>query len=133
MTLKQYLLIMSLATLICWLVWVMIIFAYDPNTAGVVGFIFFYVSLYLSILGTFSIIVFLIRSKIIKNDEIIFRHIKRTFRQGIFFACLVIAILLLAQFKLLNWWTFALLFTCYVFLESLIFTNRKYQNRNYVK
>jgi hypothetical protein len=124
---------MSFATLICWLVWAIIIFFYNPDTAGIVGFALFYTSLYLSILGTFSIIIFLIRSKIVKNDEIIFRHIKRTFRQGIFFACFVIATLLLAQFGLLTWWTFALLFTCYIFLESLIFTNRKYQNRNYVK
>ncbi|MCX6782171.1 MAG: hypothetical protein NTW66_03600 [Candidatus Magasanikbacteria bacterium] len=133
MTLRQYLIIMSLATLVCWSVWFLVVFIYNPNSAGLVGFLLFYTSLFLSVLGTFSIIGFFIRAKIIKNDDIVFRHIKRTFRQGFFFGIFVVLNLLLAQFRLLTWWNFILLLTCYIFLEGLIFTNRKYQNRNYVK
>lgn len=132
MTLRQYLIIMTAATIICWLVWGAVIFFYDPGVAGAAGFILFYASLFLAMLGTFSVIVFFVRSKIIKNDEIVFRHIKRTFRQGIFFAAFVTVSLLLAQNKLLTWWNFTLLLTFYIFLEGLIFTNRKYQNHDYV-
>ncbi len=133
MTLRQYLIIMSLATLVCWLVWLLVVYIYDPNTAGIIGFTLFYASLFLAVLGTFSVIGFFIRAKILKNDDIVFRHIKRTFRQGFFFGIFIILNLLLAQFRLLTWWNFILLLTCYIFFEGLIFTNRKYQNRNYVK
>ena len=132
MTLRQYLIIMTVATLICWLVWGAVIFLYDPNIAGAISFLFFYASLFLALLGTISIIVFFVRSKIIKNDEVVFRHIKRTFRQGLFFSTFVIISLLLAQKHLLTWWNFTLLLTFYIFLEGLIFTNRKYQNHDYV-
>lgn len=133
MTLRQYLIIMSGATLICWLVWLLVIFLYDPRTAGFIGFLLFYTSLFLSVLGTFSVCGFFIRAKLINNEEIVFRHIKRTFRQGIIFSLFLITVLLLAQFRLLTWWNFTMLLTFYIFLEGLIFTNRKYQNRDYVK
>lgn len=133
MTLRQYLLVMTVATLVCWLVWVLVLFIYDPYAAGLVGFALFYISLFLSLLGTYSIIGFAIRIKILKKDEIVFRHIKHTFRQGIFFASFATISLIMAQNKVLTWWNFSLLLVFFVFLEGLLFANRKYQNRDYVR
>lgn len=133
MTLRQYIIIMLSATLLCWAIWCSIIFYYNPQTAGFLGFVFFYASLFLSILGTYSIVGFLFRAKMIKNEEIVFRYIKRICRQGIFFGLYICLILILAQFHFLTWWNFIILTIFYIFLESMIFTNRKYQNRNYVK
>ncbi len=132
MTLKQYLIIMSAATFIAWAIWGVVIFYFDPNQAKLTGYVLFYSSLFLALLGTFSVFGFIIKAKILKKDEIVFRHIKRTFRQGLFFSLFIIISLFLAQFKLLTWWNFSLLITFYVFLEGLLFTNRKYQNKNYV-
>ncbi|MDD2757869.1 MAG: hypothetical protein PHD72_00655 [Patescibacteria group bacterium] len=132
MTLRQYLIIMSIATAVCWAVWASVVFFYDPQSAGFIGFSLFYLSLFLSLLGTFSVIGFFIRAKMVKNDEIVFRYIKKTFRQGIFFATFILLLLFLQQHKLLTWWNFTLLLLFYIFFESLIFANRKYQNRDYV-
>ena len=133
MTLKQYLLIMAAATTVTWLIWLTVILYFDPATAGAMGFTFFYASLFLSVLGTFTLASFFIQTRIIKNEEAIFRHIKKNFRQGFIFSAFCIIVLLLAQFKLLTWWNFALLVILYAFTEGLIFTNRKYQNQEYVK
>lgn len=133
MTLRQYLLIMAVATLICWLIWVLVLFIYDPYAAGLVGFALFYTSLFLSILGTYSIIGFVVRIKILKNDEIVFRHIKHTFRQGMFFASFIIITMILAQNKILTWWNFSLLLVFFVFVEGLLFASRKHQNHDYVR
>lgn len=133
MSLRQYLAIMTGATIISWLIWLTVILYFDPSTAGIVGFVFFYVSLFLSILGTSTLVGFIVRAKIIKNEDAIFRHMKKNFRQGFIFSIFCIVVLLLAQFKLLTWWNFALLVTLYAFTEGLIFTNRKYQNQDYVK
>ena len=133
MSLRQYLAIMTGATIISWLIWLTVILYFDPSVAGIVGFVFFYVSLFLSILGTSTLVGFIVRAKIIKNEDAIFRHMKKNFRQGFIFSIFCVIVLLLAQFKLLTWWNFALLVTLYAFTEGLIFTNRKYQNQDYVK
>lgn len=133
MTLRQYIAIMIFGTILSWIIWGVIIFGFDPDKLNIGGFIMFYASLFLSLIGTFSIIGFFIKLKLLKKEEIIFRHIKRTFRQGLFFSLFVILSLLLMQFKLLTWWNFSILLTVYIFLEGLLFTGRKYQNKNYVK
>ncbi|MFA5127587.1 MAG: hypothetical protein WC457_01110 [Patescibacteria group bacterium] len=133
MSLRQYLAIMTGATIISWLIWLTVILFFDPNAAGFLGFAFFYVSLFLSLLGTFTLVGFIIRAKIIKNEDAVFRHMKKNFRQGFIFSVFCIIVLILAQIKLLTWWNFALLVTLYAFTEGLIFTNRKYQNQDYVK
>lgn len=125
--------IMSIASAVCWAVWTAVIFFYDPQTAGTVGFTLFYASLFLAVLGTFSVIGFIIRAKIIKNEEVVFRYVKKTFRQGFIFSCFITLTLLLLQIRLLTWWNFFLLVVFYIFLEAIIFTQRKYQNRNYVR
>lgn len=132
MTLRQYLVLMSLGTLMCYSAFGFIVWTTDPSEAGFVEFLFFYVSLFLAVLGTFSVIGFVVKQKFIHNEEIIFRHVKRTFRQGAFVAFLVVLILFLRQLDYLNWWLTVLLGLLFLFLEGLIFTNRKYKNLDYV-
>jgi len=124
---------MSVAAGLCWVAWFFMILSTDPNQANTLIFIFFYLSFFLAILGTFSVIGFLIKMKIIKNDEIIFRHVKKTFRQSIIFATLIILALFLLQKSLLTWWNSILLALLFVVFEGVIFTNRHYKNNDYVK
>jgi hypothetical protein len=123
---------MSIGTIICWGTWVFILFTLDPATAGMWGILFFYISLFLALVGTFSVIVFLLRRLIIKNDEVIFRHVKRTFRQSVILSALIIFALFLLQERLLAWWNSILLVALFVILEAVIFTNRRFSNPDYV-
>lgn len=132
MSIRQYLLTMAAATALSWCVWILTIFYFDPDTVGAVGLLIFYVSLFLSLLGTVSTIGFLIRMRLIQNDELIFRHIKKTFKQGFILSIFVIGTLILLQNSLLTWWNFVLLAALYLFIEGIIFTNRKHQNHDYV-
>lgn len=133
MSLRQYLTTMTAATILSWGAWILTIFYFDPDNSGIVAFLFFYVSLFLAILGTFSVIGFLIKMRLIKNDEVVFRHIKKTFKQGLILSLFILVTLILLQKNLLTWWNFILLAMLYLFIEGIIFTNRKYQNHNYVK
>ena len=117
---------MSLGTIICWIAWVFILFNIDPVQADFLAFTFFYSSLFLALLGTFSVIGFLFRRRVIKEDEIIFRHVKRTFRQGIMLSTWTILFLFLQQIKLLTWWIATILIILFIVIEGLIFANRKY-------
>ncbi len=133
MTLRFYLILMSIGTVICWVAWFFVLTGLDPNTAGLLGFLFFYSSLFLALVGTFSIIGFMVRRKILKDDELVFRHVKKTFRQGILLSTLVLTVLFLLQIQLLTWWVAILLAVLYAILESIIFTNRKYNNNDYLR
>jgi len=132
MTLRQYLILMSIGTISCWVAWFFVITSLDPNKAGMIGFLFFYISLFLALVGTFSVIGFMVRRKILKDDELVFRHVKKTFRQGILFASLILIVLFLLQMQILTWWVAILLAVLYAILEGIIFTNRKYNNNDYV-
>lgn len=132
MTLRQYLLMMSIGTIICWLIWILVVGNIDPKETGSIGFIFFYVSLFLALIGTFSVIGFLIRKKIIKYEVVVFHHVRHTFRQGLLISLLILIAMMMLQFKLLTWWTGVLVVLLFLVLESIIFANRKHKNRDYI-
>lgn len=132
MTLKQYLLLMAAGTIMCWVAWLFILFNISPEQAGLVGFLFFYISLFLGTVGIFSVTGLILKKQKSDKDEMIFRQVKRTFKQGILFGSFVILSLLLLQFNLLFWWNAVLLALLYIVLEGAIVTGRKYSNRDYV-
>ncbi len=132
MSVKQYLATMAFATLLGWGVWVLVLFYIDPTVADMVGFIFFYASLFLSLLGTYSVIALALKVIFIKNDVIIFRHTKKTFKQAFIFSTYLIISLFLLQKNLLNCWNFFILTSLYMFIEGTILTSRKQNTQNYV-
>lgn len=131
MTLRAYLILMSVGALICWLAWFFVLGSVEPQQAGFFGFLFFYSSLFLALAGTFSVIGFLIKKVILKDDQIVFHHVKSTFRQGMLVAGIIIFGLILLQTKLLTWWNGILLILLFAAIEGIIFTNRKYNNKNF--
>ena len=128
MTLRLYLILMSVGALICWLAWFFVLGSVEPQQAGFFGFLFFYCSLFLALAGTFSVIGFLIKKIILKNDYIVFHHVKSTVRQGMLVAGVIVLGLFLLQIKLLTWWNGILLILLFAAVEGIIFTNRKYNN-----
>ena len=125
MTLKQYLNLMTFASLVCWLAWFFIVLNFDPTEASLSVFFLFYSTLFLGLLGIFSVIGFLIKRKILKSDEVVFRHVKNTFRQSILVSFLVVLSLLLLQLDLFRWWNAMLLLLVFVLLELVIFSQKK--------
>ena len=132
MTLKQYLILMTFGTVICWASWGVTIWSIDPDHAGFLGFVFFYASLFLALLGTFSVLGFMIKKKTLGDDELIFRHVKRTFRQGAMLAFFCLMLLAFRQMQILTWWNAVLIAILFAVLEGIVFTNYKHSNRDYV-
>lgn len=132
MTLRQYLFLMSLGTLTCLTAWIFLLFNIDPVNTDTISFVFFYASLFLSLLGIISIVSLWIKIKFLKSEEVVFRHVKKTFRQGAINASLVILLLVLQQFRLLTWWNLIILIVLGILIEATIFSNRKFSNRDYV-
>lgn len=133
MTLRQYLILMTIGTCLCWIAWFFVILYSSPTEGNLLGLVFFYLSLFLAVVGTFSVIGFLIRRRMIKNDEIVFRHVRHTFRQSIIVALVIVIALILLSINYLTWWTGLLLALLFLFVEGILFTNRKYSNGDYVR
>ncbi len=123
MTLKRYLNLMGLLTLICWLAWIFVLFFINPDETGLIGFILFYFSLFLAILGSVAIIGFVIRARLKKGP--VFKQVENAFRQGIWLSIFLIGILLLKSLGLLEWWNGLVLFFFLVFLEFFFLSSRK--------
>jgi hypothetical protein len=119
---------MSIGTLLCWGAWVFVLLTISPADAGLMGFFSFYLSFFLAVVGTFSVLGFAIRRAILRNDDIVFRHVRHTFRQSIFISTALIIILMLLSKGLLFWWNAAILLVFFLFIETIIFTNRKHSN-----
>ncbi|MCF7907032.1 hypothetical protein K9K85_01995 [Patescibacteria group bacterium] len=126
MTLKKYLNLMTFLTLICWASWFLVLSLINPAQSDLIGFVLFYFSLFLSILGTSSVIGFLVRIWLKKKP--VFKQVEIAFRQGLWLSFLIISVFLLKGMDLLRWWNLTFLFLFLIFLELFfLFSNRRYR------
>ena len=123
MTLRSYLIGMTIATVFCWFSFGLILFYVDPNESGIVGIASFYAGLLFACIGTFTILGYYARLFFTKN-EVVFAHISPAFRQGVLIAIAFVGSLLLQSSRLLTWWS-ALLFVAGLTLMEFYFLSRK--------
>lgn len=116
MTVRLYVTIMLIATLLSWAAWLLILFMVAPDEAGMLGFVFFYASLFLGLLGTVALVGLLIRHVKTRNKFIVEKVII-SFRQATWIALLIVAALVLQSFRLLTWWNAVLVVLIVSFLE----------------
>ena len=124
MSLKQYIIIMLIATLLCWGMFALVLLMINPFKAGILGFLFFYLSLFCATLGTGALIGLGIR-QFRESEEIVYKQVLISFRQGIFFAGLICGLLFLQSFRLLAWWNISLLIFALALLELFFLTYRR--------
>lgn len=118
MTLRGYSIIMILATIISWSLWVLIVRLVNPEVTNWIGFSLFYFSLFLSLLGTSALIGFFIR--IILKQELVFKLVKDAFRQSFLFSFLILASLILLSKDLFSWLNVAFLILALSILEFFL-------------
>lgn len=94
---------MVLATVLCAVSLVFVIFNVDPFVDSGVGFLFFYASLFLTFLGLFTLIAFLISRALPSSRMLpIYKRVKGTFYTGFFAALICTFGLFLQGSKLLS-------------------------------
>lgn len=93
---------MLMMTLVCWLGFLFVIWTINPEETSWLGFSLFYLSLFLAIVGTASLIGFIIRFVGLKQN-IAFRSVRDAFRQSFLLAFLITAILFLLSKNLFSW------------------------------
>ena len=126
MTLTSFVILMVLSTTAAWGSWLTVLFKIDPAADGGLGFVLFYLSLALSLVGTITLLGLAIRA-FFRPDEAIFRHVTDSFRHAAFLSVLVVLLLFFQSHRLLVWWNVLLLIAACVLLEIfwLTFSGKK--------
>lgn len=122
MTIKQFFTLMIIATVLCWAMVSLVIFRIDPTT-GATAILFFYASIFLALLGTFSLAGTIIR--VLLRKSVIAKQVKTSFRQGVLFSILIVCVLVLQSKNFLAWWNIFLLIIALAAIECLSFTSRR--------
>ncbi len=129
MSFRVYLLLTACATIICSIATAFVVYNLDPTEAGGLGLLFFYASLFLTVVGISSLINFLVRVLVIRNPSVMLRHAGQVFRQSFFVAVAVCIFFVLLSLRYFAWWNALLIIIFFTAIEGLVFTHRKYLNQ----
>src|SRR5574344_3091755 len=116
MTLKNYLFVMSVLTAVCWGIFMFVTGLIDPAATNWLGFLLFYLSLFLALSGTAALFGFLFRFVALKK-ELVFNLVKVAFTQSFLFSLFIISLLILKSQHLFNWLNLFLLIAIFGILE----------------
>ena len=119
MTLKNYLFVMSVLTAICWGMFLFVAKTINPGTTNWLGFLLFYVSLFIALSGLAALVGFLIRFVALKK-ELAFNLVKVAFRQSFLFSLFFTLGLFLKAHNLFNWLNLFLLVLIFSILELFL-------------
>jgi len=107
---------MTVMTIICWSLFGFIVMSINPFITNWIGFSLFYLTLFLSLVGTAAIAGFVVRFKMLKK-EMAFRSVKEAFRQSFLFAILVVVSFVLLSQDLFTWLNIVFLIIALTVLE----------------
>jgi len=130
MTLKQYLTVMILGTIMCWIAWGFVIFNIDPFQDTGVGLFFFYISLFFALLGTLSILAFTLRRFFSKLEQPMFRYVQKSFCDSLIISIALILLLFLQAKQYLNWWNTGIFVLVIFLVLAFILSTKKHQAIN---
>ena len=121
MTVRTYLFGSTLATLIGIGSWLLVINFLDPNTAGILGYILFFLSLFIAITSATGLIGYGLR-RFITAQQLPAYNVRTSLRQSLLLSTFVIAILVLQLLQLYRWWL-AVIFSILILSIELLFLN----------
>lgn len=116
MTHKNYLLVVAGAGLLAWVAFITVIFKFNPYESTSLALAFFYLSLFIALSCTFTLIGYYFRLWLYKN-EIFYLHINISLRQGVLLSLIAICCLVLLMLDVLTWWSGMLLIFAAVLFE----------------
>lgn len=124
MSLRAHIVLMLTTTVLAWISWLLVIVYINPTSAGFWGFFVFYVSLFLSLFGSFTVLGFVMRSIVHFRRQTETYRIAASVRQSFLWSgALIIALILQAQ-RVLTWWIFAIVLIVFALLEFILMSGQ---------
>lgn len=115
---------MGALTIVCWGVFVFLAGLINPTATNFIGFLLFYLALFLALSGTAALIGFIIRL-VSKKEKLAFNLVKLAFRQSFLFALFIVVLLILKAQHLFNWLNLLLLVIIFTILELFLISYKK--------
>lgn len=115
---------MSILTTICWGIFIFVTGLVDPTATNWLGFVLFYLALFLALSGTAALAGFIFRFVALKK-ELAFNLVKIAFRQSFLFALFIIFLLILKSQQLFNWLNLFLLIIIFGIFELFMISYKK--------
>ena len=109
---------MGIGTALAWIAWLFVLQTMNPVEAGLTAFIFFYFTLFLSLVGTLSMLELIFRVGI-RRDAMITREVRVSVRHAILLALGGSTALWLSSNRALSWYWILLLIICMSVVEYL--------------
>lgn len=101
-TTRTYLIPITIGTLLSLAAFASVLWSVDPFTSGVIGHLFFYLTLFLSLCGLITIAGISFRKRYTPGMYI--EQLRLSARQAVLLSVLIVALLVLQVFGLLLWW-----------------------------
>ena len=125
MTLRQYLTVMALATLLCWVALALVVMNVDPFVANWLSLSFFYLSIFFAFFGTFSLLFFLLFHLFSQGITPMFRQVVKSFQIGFLVTAALTTLIYLWGRGWLEVWNTIIFFAAFVsFIVFLWFQRR---------
>ncbi len=120
LSVRSHIIFMLIATVVAWICWLAVIMSVNPHDAGWWGFGLFYLTLFLSLFGSFAILGFTLRSIVSFRRSTSRYRVSTSLRQGFLWALALIIGLGLQGQRLLSMWIFILILVIFALLELSI-------------
>ena len=127
MTLRAFLIIVGMGTLLAWATAGLLLGSTHPATAPVSAYALLYASLFLGIAGVSAMLGLALRMFAIRKGEVVSRQAAIAFRQAALFSGMLVGALALQAAALLTWWNAALLVVAATLLETLFISGKAQQ------
>lgn len=128
MTFRQYLWTMLFGTTLCWVSFGLVLFNIDPFHSNTAGFLFFYISLFLALLGTITILWSAVGSLHPSDDTPLFRLVGVRFWYSAILSSSLVLLLFLQSLRVLRPWNIGIFFFCLLLLFIYHYTTRDRDN-----
>lgn len=122
MKLKPFIFLILIGTLLSWIAWGFVLYSVDPFLADTVGFVFFYTSLTAALIGTLSLVLLLMYTKLFPIDIPVYRVVSRSLRDGAIVSALLVLGLFLQGMQLLTIWNIGIFAVLALLLLSFYLT-----------
>lgn len=113
------------ATGLCFAAWSYTLFTVNPFASDTMGFVFFFSSLFLSIMGFAVVINLAIRRIIVRDGNLVLHSAGAIFRQSALIGVAIVTLLLLKITPYSTWWSITLVLVFFGGMEALALSLRK--------
>lgn len=118
MTVRTFIIGSLLAGIISWSIWLAIIILLDPVQAGWLGFILFFLALFLAVASTAALIGYAAR-RLMAPEQLAAYAVRSALRQGALLALFLMLLLLLQLMRLYQWWLAVVAIVLFISVELM--------------